>query len=405
MSTAQAPLSPLQLTPFGLVRTTGTPFQVADLIHKYSVDPTFWGTAVTGTGAITHEPLMSGARILAGAAVGTALLQSHEFWHYQAGCSTRWKLTIMSTDSGNANSVREWGYTDFADGLYFRHARNTVGNYLDIVEVSTSGAATPRVVAQSAWNQDKMDGTGPGGTLNPAMQNIYEIDFEWLGAGIVRYVINGRLVHIIDHTNTYAAPYMRTGQLPTSIRVVDAGSAGASGVVQVCNAVHIEGGAEPMQYGFAYERSAGFALTNAEQPIMSLRPANLIGAIANRTHILPSILHLNTGNFAAGATLCTLRFYLNKPIVLPTWVAVAGGSNAERDEVGTIAAGGTLFAITIMVQNDNIELDMTSFFTARGRKMMRRDLAATTLDILTITGQLNAGTGTFQGGFVWGETT
>ena len=43
-------------------------------------------------------------------------------------------------------------------------------------------------VPQSAWNIDKMDGTGPSGyVLDIAKMQMTYIDYSWYGAGTIRF--------------------------------------------------------------------------------------------------------------------------------------------------------------------------------------------------------------------------
>ena len=59
-------------------------------------------------------------------------------------------------------------------------------------------------IAQSDWNTDKLDGTGPSGIiLDESKAQILWWDFEWLGVGTVRcgFVIDGlfRTCHVFNH--------------------------------------------------------------------------------------------------------------------------------------------------------------------------------------------------------------
>jgi hypothetical protein len=78
--------------------------------------------------------------------------------------------------------------------------------------------------AQSAWNIDRVDGTG--GTNNPSGYNInlarmqmFYADYSWYGAGAVRFGFkdgNGEViyVHRVANTNVNVEAYMRSGNLP-----------------------------------------------------------------------------------------------------------------------------------------------------------------------------------------------
>ena len=391
-----------QMSAFGSLRV-GARYLQADIINKYQIDPNYWGTAVTGTGAVARVPTMSGISVLGGGAIGTAKLQTHELYRYQAGKGTRWYMTGFSSDAGNTKSVREWGQFDADDGIFFRHARSTARNQLDLVIRSSSGVGGV-VVPQESWNRDNCR------DLDPTKGNIYEVSYQWLGVGNVQFWINGTLVHEQPHANLIAGPYMRTAQLPMTVLVTEAGgSAGASGFTLICTSIGVDGGDAPAMWGYTYGRPAApFALSTTETPLLSLRPANTINSIANRSLILPRHITISAGNFGAGASTATFKVYVNSTLTTSlAWTAVSGGSNAERD-IGTTAAGfsaGTQIDAAILSTGTSIfDMDLTAQYSLHGRKMMRRDLATVTLDIITVTCKLDSGTGTGSCDLSWHET-
>jgi hypothetical protein len=73
---------------------------------------------------------------------------------------------------------------------------------------------------QSAWNLDRMDGTGTSGyTLNIAKMQMAYIDYTWYGAGAVRFGFRGPqgdivYVHKVQNNNVNTSAYMRSGNLP-----------------------------------------------------------------------------------------------------------------------------------------------------------------------------------------------
>jgi hypothetical protein len=77
---------------------------------------------------------------------------------------------------------------------------------------------TTRRVEQSAWNGDKLDGTGASGlTLDLTKPQILWMDFEWLGVGNVRcgFIINGQ--YIVCHTYQTANVYGTSVYMTTAI--------------------------------------------------------------------------------------------------------------------------------------------------------------------------------------------
>ena len=92
----------------------------------------------------------------------------------------------------------------------------SVGSLGSFSQVSEGVAPASDVYLQSAWNYDKMDGTGPSGmTLNPQRGNVFQIGFQYLGQGNAFFSIEDEntgqmaLVHQIKNTNNRTTPVLR----------------------------------------------------------------------------------------------------------------------------------------------------------------------------------------------------
>lgn len=82
-------------------------------------------------------------------------------------------------------------------------------------------------IRQDDWNQDKMDGRGPGGYLldTNKMQMVY-IDYTWYGAGYIRWgfrAIKGDIVYVhrMANNNINTSAYQRSGNLPARYEVIN----------------------------------------------------------------------------------------------------------------------------------------------------------------------------------------
>ena len=75
-------------------------------------------------------------------------------------------------------------------------------------------------VAQSSWNIDRCDGTGPSGfILDANKMQMYYMDYSWYGAGYIRWgfrAADGNIVycHKILNNNVNTEAWMRSGNLP-----------------------------------------------------------------------------------------------------------------------------------------------------------------------------------------------
>lgn len=93
-----------------------------------------------------------------------------------------------------------------------------------------NGAApTDSWTYQNAFSKDPLDGTGPSGmTIDTSKLNVFQIDFRWLGAGIIRFAIeddaNGELIifHEIHYTNRNTVPSLSNPAMRVGMAVVNA---------------------------------------------------------------------------------------------------------------------------------------------------------------------------------------
>jgi hypothetical protein len=396
-------IDPIHLSAFGLIRT-GDPYLQADLNNKYRIDTNYWGVSGSGVYGATHIPLQSAVQVTASnaiGAIGTSYFRTHEYYRYQAGKGMRWRMTGYSSDYGNPLNIRQWGFFDDSDGIYFQHARNEVKNYFDLVIKSSSGSTALTTIQQKYWNRNNMV------DLDPTKLNIYECTFQWLGAGAVNFYINGLLVHVQDHVNLYEMPYMRTAQLPITVKVQALTGSTASGWTSVCSNVTVEGGADPALWGYTYSKpNAPYALSTTETPIVSIRPALNVNGIENRNFIIPCHASLAAGTFSAGANIATFRLYSNATLSGASWQPYGQNSNAEYD-ITAGAAGfvaGTLLEVAILKDGTTFDKNLSDIYNIHARKMLRRDFNLTVQETFTITCKLNSGVGTGAADIEWKET-
>ena len=113
------------------------------------------------------------------------------------------------------------------------------GTFQPTIQTGTPATSeTQQFYPQSAFNIDKLDGTGPSGMiLDPQMGNVYQIGFQYLGFGNARFGIEdpetGRLFdfHMINNANNRTFPVLKNpnvsilatsanigGTIPTTLR-------------------------------------------------------------------------------------------------------------------------------------------------------------------------------------------
>jgi hypothetical protein len=80
-------------------------------------------------------------------------------------------------------------------------------------------------IAQTAWNLDRMDGTGPSGyNIDLSKIQMFYVDYSWYGAGAIRFGFKdqaGQVVycHRFIHNNNMTEAFLRSGNLPARYEV------------------------------------------------------------------------------------------------------------------------------------------------------------------------------------------
>jgi hypothetical protein len=203
--------------------------------------------------------------------------ESKRVFPYQPGKS----LLVMATfvfAAQQENLRQRVGYFGANDGVYFEQNGTDVRF---VVRTSTSGSADDtRYVAQSSWNTDKLDGTGPSGytldvTTTPSAQILF-MDFEWLGVGTVRcgFVIDGQFIvcHKFHNANTLDKVYMKTAILPLRYEITATGTLSSSAdMKQICSSVISEGGYQQVKALSWARMTAATTVTTSFEPLVSIR--------------------------------------------------------------------------------------------------------------------------------------
>jgi hypothetical protein len=230
---------------FGRLRTS-SPMTLFDSSHRFT-DNNLWVDSITGTASATFSANEGLVNLAVGSASGDSLVrETYKVFAYQPGKS----LLVMSTfvlGTANANLRQRVGYFGADNGVYFERDGTTV--YM-VERSSVTGSLVNTRVAQSSWNIDKMDGTGPSGLILDATKaQIFFADIEWLGLGTVRtgFVINGAFipVHSFHHANIVSTTYITTASLPLRYEMTNTAATGTSSTLkQICSTVISEGGYE-----------------------------------------------------------------------------------------------------------------------------------------------------------------
>lgn len=295
-----------QLDAGGRLRTS-LPSALFSSMQEYTSAPLLAENYTAGTATATYTQAYSSTLLstFANTAGNRVVRQSKAYWRYQPGFSQLVKMTGVLAYSGTptGTAVARIGYYDDNNGLFF--GRNATGYHVCIRTDTSGSVSDANLTYQSAWNLDKMDGTGPSGvTIDFTKEQYFVIDFLWHGIGRVRWGFqqNGIIYYVHQYVaaNVLATPYMRTPNLPVRYEVYNVGGTGSVvALLAGCPSVSSEGGESfPPEYSFNVGTkgvtSASLPNTATLTPLFSIRLVDTFGGKTYRGHIHPSSINLLT---------------------------------------------------------------------------------------------------------------
>lgn len=396
------------LDAFGRLRTSN-PFAQFAAFNEYKINPFNWVTAVSGTGSATHSTTTKFVTLSTGgtASRARAVLQSRAYLRYTPGKSLSTAQTFLLGTQPGANCAKRVGYYDDSNGLYLEWTSTGVRF---VLRSSVSGSVENIPYAQSAWNIDKLDGTGKSGiTLDLTKGQILCIDFQFLGMGRVRFGfdIGGSLIHCheLTHANeTDTQPYMATAHLPIRYEIINTGIAAQTETLKAfCAKVDSEGGFD--LNGIQYSASngvTGIGLTTTLKPILSLRPVPTFNSITNRGWLIPMKATLYVDNNTS--VLVYYQIIWNATLTGPSWASVNSNSIGEYDvSASAVSLGsGVVIEDGVFASASNQNHFGSSFDSIFSDRPLVNSFDGTTPDTLTIAARGVSTTATAAyGSFTW----
>lgn len=381
-----------QVDAFGRLRVSN-PYTLFDSQNRYEADPQFSASTATG-GTATYNTNTKAVDLAVTTSSGSEVVrQTKRVFTYQPGKS----LLVMATFVMNAaktNLRQRVGYFNADNGIFFQVADTTKSF---IIRTKTSGTASDaRKVDQSAWNGDKLDGTGPSGiTLDVTKTQILFIDMEWLGVGTVRcgFIINGQYIvcHTFNNANLQTAVYMQTAILPIRYEITNTGATASSSTLsQICSTVISEGGYGELSRTFVARLATKTNIGTTFEPIVSIRlNSSYLGAV-----VIPS----GVAFFPEDTGYYNVALIRNATLTGATWGATLADGQVDVDTGATAMT----FAESDIIQLNYVNASNQSStpLTASAGYNWGLQLGVTasgTSDIYTLAACIDSGTGDVLG--------
>lgn len=309
----------------------------------------------------------------------SAKFQSRRYITYHPGKS---QLIYLSGNlkSAATNVTKTIGQYDDNNGLFFQLAGNTLSV---VVRSKVSGSVVDTTINQSSWNIDKLDGTGASGlTLDLSKQQIFIINYQWLGSGrvIFGFDINGIFYkcHQVLNANNLTTLYSQTGTLPIRCSILNA-SATASTMEFTCVSVQSEGAYLPegilrtMNNG---STSISFAGAGSRKPLISIRKQS--------TYIDKMIDVVDLSVFTNSSDDFLVEIVVNGTLTSPSWGAVTG--IAEKDVTASAISNGTIiYSFYVAGSANGTSVFFSDIFQQAENLLIGSDLSLVS-DIISVVG-------------------
>lgn len=238
-------------------------------------------------------------------------------------------------------------------------ASTAVGTFAqDLAGVTTTSTA----VAQTAWNVDTMDGSGPSGiTLDPTKGNVYQIRYQWLGFGMMTFGIQDsdvgafQTVHQIKYANSNTIPSVQNPTLPICVQAKNTSNTSDMVIKTASLAGFTEGRDEEL--GVMTGASAqNTGVTSTEIPILSVRSKVVFQSVLNRSKI-----KILTGTVSTDATkTISIRVLINPTLTGSSWADLSTNTSVVQiDTTATACAGGTEVFVFNMGKTDTQIVDVS----------------------------------------------
>lgn len=330
--------APTQSDAFGRLRVSN-PLTLFDTQARY-FDHEQFSSNLVNSGNVSYDANSSTFTLSVTGSGDAIQRETTKTFIYQPGKS----LLVMNTFSMNTPTsglTQRVGYFGSQNGIFFEVAGTTLNM---VIRSYSSGSLVENRVAQSSWNGDKLNGTGSSGiTLNPALDQIFWIDVEWLGVGSVRcgFVINGQFIicHTFNHANVSGntTTYMTTACLPIRYELSSSGPSGT--LTQICSTVISEGGYSltGLPRGIGHSLGSPVRLSNTSSvftPLISIR--------LKSSNLDAIVLPTNYSIAAVASSIYKYRVYKKAITSGGSWVSAGSNSSVEYNLSPTALVSGDI---------------------------------------------------------------
>lgn len=380
-------------------RTTVSSSDLMGMYKFYQEDyALFFQKEEIGGGTVARDPANLAIKLSTSTLSGDrASYHSHRYYQYRPGNSMPLTFTMKTSDTGQTNLRRRIGWFG-GDDTTRMCFESTVDGIYAVVEDDVLGYSSRTLI--TSWSHDRLDGSGgdnnlSGATLNQLKNNIWWIDFQFLGAGAISFgtYVDGEKVvcHVDGNYNQLDRPYVGDATFAFGIEQDNLGIVALdSSTFCFCAVITNEGYKEfdATVTSFSVSKSIN---SDVFVPLFSFQPKRLKNGVTNRDRVLPIAISIHADNAAI-----EVISEINSPLTGATWL----GSiyNVEYDTVATSPAGFGLRKLTQFIgAGQAVTTELEKAFSEKTSGVTRHHNPETA-DHVTVFARLLSGTTATQVG-------
>jgi hypothetical protein len=342
-----------------------------------------WDETTASGATVTWVSTKSSVQCLVTSTVGSkAIRQTKNVMRYIPGRPAEFSTAYFwgTPVSGIRKRI---GQFDENDGFFLE--QDATGEYYCVIRSSATGSIVENRVARSSWNGDKLDGSGPSGViLNKNTTQVMVVDYEWYGAGAVKFsfVIGDKtiIIHTFYSANILTTPWCSTPFIPMRVEIENVSSVLGDSMFHFSQCHSSEGASDNLGTPVSISTPiTGITLTaaNTFYPVLSIRLKTTNGAL--HAVVIPQTLQEGT----LDNTFVFFRLVLNPTLTGANWTNhPTAESSVQYDVSSTAFTGGTIIEQGFTAPGANNVLLLNRDQT--GNFQLGRTILGTDSDILTI---------------------
>lgn len=315
-------------------------------IFSETVHPLFISKLEVSGGTATHAPARAAYLLTATtAAASRAVIETKRSVQYVVGQGHTVGASL-TFGPAKANVTKQWGVYGPNNGFFFRQ---TSAGLSIVYRSNISGSIANTEIAQTNWNLDKVDGTGPSGfNLDVTKGAIYMMEYTWHGAGRVRMGIKANkgiiYVHEFDFDNSQLYVYSRNPYQPIRTEIFNTAAAASATEFHVHSISSYIHNHIPVFPNLVFTASRAISTVSVGSgsyaPLIAIRPALLFNGVTNRVTAEPFAIQIYTD----GKPLHVEVIANPTTMTGANWVALNTASSVQYDISASAFTGGEIIS-------------------------------------------------------------